>query len=74
MAGPGLTLGAQPTEEDEELVVMVTVGYTGWESSTLGTVVTMVARCDEGVVIVWGDTWDDDAGRELWKAAVKKII
>jgi hypothetical protein len=71
VAGPGLTLGAQPTEEVEELGVIVTVGYTGWDSSTLGTVVTMVARCDEGVVIVCGDTRDEEAGRELWNAAVK---
>lgn len=43
VAGPGLTLGVHPEELTDAIVVAV--GYTGWEGSTLmGTVVTMVAR------------------------------
>lgn len=43
VARPGLTLGVHPEELTADIVVAV--GYTGWEGSTLmGTVVTMVAR------------------------------
>lgn len=68
VAGPGLTLGVHPEELTDAIVVAV--GYTGWEGSTLmGTVVTMVARWDVGEVIVWEVTRGEAGVTDPWKAA-----